>query len=61
MGKELQKNKTPQGSKGIYKFNKVYFFYSGLRNVLSAFMASAVIEEDTKNRKIIIDVKNNTG
>ncbi len=58
--KELQKNKTVQGSKGLYKFDNVNFFYSDLRGILSAFMASSVIEEDTKNRKVSIDVKNNT-
>ncbi|NPV61758.1 MAG: type I-D CRISPR-associated protein Cas10d/Csc3 [Methanotrichaceae archaeon] len=58
--KELQRNKSVQGSKGLYKFDNVNFFYSGLRKVLSAFTASAVIEEDTKNRKVIIDIKNNT-
>lgn len=57
--KELQRNKSPQGSKGLYKFNKVNFFYSGLRNVLSAFMASAVIEEDSKSRKVVVDLKDN--
>lgn len=56
--KELHRNKGVQGSKGLYKFDNVNFFYSGLRNVLSAFMASAVIEEDTKNRKVIVDIKN---
>jgi len=56
---ELQKNKTTQGSKGLYKFDNVNFFYSNLRGVLSAFMASAVIEEDNKNRKVLIDIKNN--
>jgi len=57
--KELRRNRAVQGSKGLYKFDDVNFFYSGLRNVFSAYMALAVIEEDTKNRKVIVDIKNN--
>jgi CRISPR-associated protein Csc3 len=57
---ELQKSKNPQGPKGLYKFDNVYFFYSGLRNVLSAFMAAAVLDKDEKNRKVIVDLINNT-
>ena len=53
----LQKSKSLQGSKGLYSFDKVNFFYAGIRNVISAFLAAAVMEKDDKNRKVIIDIE----
>jgi len=51
---ELHKSKTALGEKGLFKFDDVNFFYAGLKNVLKAFIAAAVLE-DTKNQKLIID------
>ncbi len=53
----LQKSKSPQGSKGLYSFDKVNYFYAGIRNVISAFLAAAVVEKDDKNRKVVIDIE----
>jgi CRISPR-associated protein Csc3 len=51
---ELHKSKTALAEKGLFKFDNVNFFYAGLKNVLKAFMAAALLE-DTKNQKMIID------
>lgn len=56
---ELHKSKSVQGSKGLYKFDDVNFFYGGLRNIATAFLAAAVMDKDDKNRKVIIDFVNN--
>lgn len=56
---ELHKSKNVDGSKGLYKYDDVYFFYSGLRNILRGLVTAAVLEKDDKNRKIILDLKEN--
>jgi CRISPR-associated protein Csc3 len=53
----LQKNKdSSQGSKGLYIFDNVYFFYAGLKNVLRAFLAASVLEEK-KSQNLLIDLE----
>ncbi|AKB63943.1 hypothetical protein DU86_12820 [Methanosarcina mazei] len=54
---ELYKSKNVDGSKGLYKYDDVYFFYSGLKNVLRGLITAAVLEKDNKNRKITLDLK----
>ncbi|NIA11270.1 MAG: type I-D CRISPR-associated protein Cas10d/Csc3 [Nitrospiraceae bacterium] len=55
---ELHKSKSVQGSKGLYKFDNVNFFYGGLRSIVKAFLAAAVLDNDGKKRKVIIDIEN---
>lgn len=50
----LSKSRGLQGSKGLYDFDKVNFFYAGLKNLLRAFLAVAVLEEK-KTQKLLID------
>ena len=57
---KLYKSKNIDGSKGLYKYDDVYFFYSGLKNVLRGLIAAAVLEKDDKNRKIILNLKDLT-
>ncbi|MDG6249263.1 MAG: type I-D CRISPR-associated protein Cas10d/Csc3 [Methanocalculus sp.] len=52
---ELQKSIDVQGSKGLYKIEKVFFFYSGLENVAKAFIAAAVMRDQQMGSTIEVD------
>lgn len=53
---ELQKSiDTSQANKGLYKFDEVFFFYSGLENIVQAFIAAAVIRDKELALTIKVD------